>query len=130
MNSFLRKVEAERSVLSIVNKYTKGKEQLTGLSGLAISKWCSINSVSEDNSVPKSLHILGDLCNSLSDRSNESFVKIPTERICKIKGEELILNDALVILFKDRLTNSSSGTFRRFTMFCKERKNRAPSESP
>jgi len=28
------------------------------------------------------------------------------------------------------ITNSSSGTFRRFTIFCKERKNRAPSKSP
>ncbi|WXU00288.1 MAG: hypothetical protein Ctma_1001 [Catillopecten margaritatus gill symbiont] len=99
MNSFVRKVEAERSILTEVNIYTKGKGQLTGLSSSAIDNWCSFHNVELNGEVSNTLRNLSDLCNSLSDRSNESFVNIPIERIYKIKKEVLILIDGLTAHF-------------------------------
>jgi hypothetical protein len=99
MNSFLRKVEAERQVLSIVNHHTKGKGQLTGLSNASIKNWCSFHGIEENNQVLISLLNLADLCNSLSDRSNENFTQIPTERMVKIKAEKLVLSDTLMNKF-------------------------------
>jgi len=95
MNSFLRKVDAERSVLSVVNSYTTGSGQLSGLSGLSIYNWCSFHNISTTSHVSVRLHSLADLCNSLSDRSNESFVKLPIERHDRIKIEILMLNKIL-----------------------------------
>ena len=101
MNSFLRKVEAERNALSIVNHHTKGKGQLTGLSRASIGNWCSFHGISEDNKALTSLLALADLCNSLSNRSNESFIEIPAERLERIKVEESMLSDALVFMFRE-----------------------------
>jgi len=99
MNSFVRKVEAERSILTEVNIYTKGKGQLTGLSSSAIDNWCLFHNVELNGEVSNTLRNLSDLCNSLSDRSNESFVNIPIERIYKIKKEVLVLIDGLTAHF-------------------------------
>ncbi len=99
MNSFLRKVEAERNVLSVVNIHTSGKGQLTGLSSSSISNWCIFHGVSEDSKASRSLRSLANLCNSLSDRSNENFVRIPTERLQKITAETVVLRNTLAVLF-------------------------------
>lgn len=102
MNSFLRKVEAERNILSVVNIHTNGKGQLTGLSGSAIKNWCSFHNVSANSKVSRSLRSLADLCNSLSDRSNENFVRIPTERLLRIKTEMSVLKNTLEVIFSER----------------------------
>lgn len=99
MNTFIRKVDAERKVLSIINIYTKGKGQLTGLSSAAINNWSLFHKVSGESSIFLSINLLADLCNSLSDRSNENFVKIPTERLIKIDMELIVLRKSVRKLF-------------------------------
>ena len=72
-NSFMNKVSAERRVLSVVNARFRGDEQLAGLSKSAIDL-CQRNvGAQATNDVVETLIILADLCQSLSDRSHESF---------------------------------------------------------
>ena len=104
MNTFLNKVQAERRVLSAVNRYTPGKRQLRGLSFNAIANWASANNVVPGSQVIETLTGLGDLCSSLSDRSNESFNKIPVERIKQIEEQLQVLDKHI-----NCLTSASSG---------------------
>jgi len=63
---------------------------------------------------------------------NESRAKHIKDDYLKVNNKKV--GELAVELYDDfeniNLTNSSRGTFRRFTVFAKKRKNRAPSESP
>lgn len=72
-NSFLNKVTAERRVLAIVNARYAGVRQLAGLSGAAIARWRVAVSNSGTDRLAEILTRLGVICQSLSNRSNESF---------------------------------------------------------
>ena len=72
-NSFLNKVSAERRVLSIVNARFRGSEQLPGLSGPAIDLWKRKIADRASDEVIEILLVLSELCQTLSDRSHESF---------------------------------------------------------
>jgi hypothetical protein len=72
-NTFLNKVMAERAVLSIVNNYTSGGKQLSGLSWIAIDAWQRANGSVGTNPVINELKEISDLCQRLSDRSHETF---------------------------------------------------------
>jgi len=80
-NTFLNKVSAERRVLKIVNTRFKRKQQLTGLSRPAIQRWQSLVGVEPGSLFSLLLFSLADQCQSLSDRSNETFAVIETERV-------------------------------------------------
>jgi hypothetical protein len=68
-NTFLNKVMAERAVLSIVNNYTSGGKQLSGLSWIAIDAWQRANGSVGTNPVINELKEISDLCQRLSDPS-------------------------------------------------------------
>jgi hypothetical protein len=104
MNTFLNKVQAERRVLSTINSYTPGKLQLRGLSSNAITNWASANNIGFESHLIATITGLGDLCGSLSDRSNESFNRIPIERISRIEEQLQVLTNHL-----ECLTKPSSG---------------------
>ena len=72
-NSFMSKVAAERCVLSIVNARFRGTEQLAGLSKSAIDLWQRTVGDRATEQVIAALVVLAELCQSLSDRSHESF---------------------------------------------------------
>ena len=72
-NSFINKVSAERRVLSIVNSRFRGREQLAGLSKSAIELWQRTVGTQASSHVVAPLLELAELCQSLSDRSHESF---------------------------------------------------------
>jgi hypothetical protein len=72
-NSFMSKVAAERRVLSIVNARFRGAEQLAGLSKSAIELWQRTVGDQAIEEVVATLIVLAELCQSLSDRSHESF---------------------------------------------------------
>ena len=67
-NSFLNKVAAERSVLSVVNARTSGKRQLTGLSSAAIEMWRGKVGTEATKDVVGPLVTLADLCQRLSEQ--------------------------------------------------------------
>ena len=72
-NSFMNKVAAERRVLSIVNVRFRGSAQLPGLSKSAINLWRRTVGAQATDQVVAILIVLAELCQSLSDRSHESF---------------------------------------------------------
>lgn len=72
-NTFFTKVDAERRVLKVVNSYTKGLRQLSGLSWPAIDVWSRQNGLLDSDKVLGQLKSLSDLCQRLSDRSHETF---------------------------------------------------------
>ncbi len=72
-NSFMSKVAAERRVLSIVNARFRGPKQLAGLSKSAIDLWQRTVGDQATEQVVAALLVLAELCQSLSDRSHESF---------------------------------------------------------
>jgi hypothetical protein len=72
-NTFINKVQAERRVLDLVNRYTSRERQLAGLSRSAISDWQRRQGVAEAAAVVTELHTLAIACQSLSDRSQETF---------------------------------------------------------
>lgn len=72
-NTFLNKVTAERAVLRIVNTFTSGGKQLSGLSWVAIDAWQRANADIGTNSLINELKEISDLCQRLSDRSHETF---------------------------------------------------------
>ena len=73
VNSFMSKVAAERRVLSIVNARFRGTEQLAGLSKPAIDLWQRTVGGQATEQMVAALLVLAELCQSLSDRSHESF---------------------------------------------------------
>lgn len=93
-NPFINKVTAERKVLAIVNVHTPGNHQLTGLTAIAIIAWSRNVSFSHIEKITECLRILGQLCQRLSDRSQESFDTLDPSIMAKV-DEELILLNAL-----------------------------------
>jgi len=81
MNTFLNKVDAEREVLRVVNEVTSHQKQLAGLSGPAISNWQIRNEIPHDHGCISLLLELADACQTLSDRSNENFLPLPSEKM-------------------------------------------------
>jgi len=69
----MNKVVAERRVLSIVNVHFHGRTQLSGLSKPAIELWQRTVGIQASNDIVAMLIVLAELCQSLSDRSHESF---------------------------------------------------------
>lgn len=72
-NTFLNKVQAERRVLAMVNKYTRNVRQLTGLSAAAIDDWQRRQGVNGIGVIVAQLRELAVACQALSDRSHETF---------------------------------------------------------
>lgn len=72
-NTFLNKVSAERRVLSVINNRLSSDTQLTGLSSAAIRRWQGQMAFDHKSSVVSLLIQLAEKCQSLSDRSNETF---------------------------------------------------------
>lgn len=72
-NTFLNKVQAERRVLSMVNRRCGVDRQLAGLSGGAIDDWQRRSAMSNVADIAATLRSLGKSCQALSDRSHETF---------------------------------------------------------
>lgn len=87
---FANKVQSERKVLSIINSFTSGKNQLTGLTSYAITSWALNQKLDETHDFINLLHTLGALCQRLSDRSQESFESLDDSIVQKI--DDLIPN--------------------------------------
>jgi hypothetical protein len=85
-NTFLNKVTAERSVLSVVNERTSGKRQLTGLSSAAIELWRRKVGTEATKDVVGPLATLADLCQCLSDKSHETFQPLDPSFVAKIES--------------------------------------------
>jgi hypothetical protein len=78
-NAFLNKVHAERQVLTLVNRHYSDDRQLAGLSALALEQWRIRASLPKGHSLVQALIQLGKLTQTLSNRSNESFVPLDPE---------------------------------------------------
>jgi len=75
-NTFLNKVAAERKVLAVVNKKTPMANQLAGLSRAAIHQWRSKVGFEQNSDFFLEILKIAELCQSLSDRSHETFLPI------------------------------------------------------
>lgn len=94
-NSFLNKVSAERTVLTVVNARTSGRLQLTGLSSAAINLWRSKVGAEVTKDVVEPLMALAELCQRLSDRSHETFQSIDVSLSAKIESHLFALKHAV-----------------------------------
>lgn len=92
-NSFLNKVSAERKVLKIVNAWTPGRLQLTGLSSAAIALWSNKVGHEDTKDIIDPLKILAELCQCLSDRSHETFQPIDSSLASKIETNLISLKN-------------------------------------
>lgn len=99
-NSFLNKVSAERTVLSVVNARTSGRLQLTGLSSAAIDLWRSKVGTEVTRDVVGPLVALAELCQRLSDRSHETFQPIDAPLSAKIESHLIALRHAVAKMRK------------------------------
>jgi len=75
-NTFLSKVVAERAALAVVNKRYSGNRQLTGLSSASIEQWQSKVRLPANHLVLQLLTKLGEVAQTLSNKSNESFTPL------------------------------------------------------
>jgi hypothetical protein len=87
INTFIRKITAERKVLSVINAVTPGTQQLTGLSSAAIESWRKRAVIYEADQVSRRLIRIAALCQLLSDRSHESFQSLDPALMEKIDAE-------------------------------------------
>lgn len=94
-NTFVNKVAAERAVLGIVNAHTQGPRQLTGLSWVAIDAWQRSTGPIVDEKLIIELKKISDLCQSLSDRSHETFTKLDPDLGLLIMSRMQILSQLL-----------------------------------
>jgi hypothetical protein len=72
-NTFVRKVQAERKVLRVVNSLGDGPAQLACLSSAAIEAWRRKSACPNASLIGARLVRIADLCHRLSDRSHEHF---------------------------------------------------------
>ncbi len=94
-NTFLNRVSAERRVLAVVNAQLPSNQQLTGLSGAAISRWRAIVGLEKTSSANSILITLAEQCQRLSDRSNETFLPIEKADSENIEKQLVILKREL-----------------------------------
>lgn len=78
-NTFLSKVTAERAALAVVNQSYPGNRQLSGISSAAIEQWRNKMSLPVSHQVVQALLKIGDVAQTLSNKSNESFTPLTTE---------------------------------------------------
>lgn len=84
-NTFENRVATERRVLTAINKRVDRGRQLAGLSRPAIYLWAAgMNRNLGDTLVQRLLEI-GELCQSLSDRSHEAFIPLSPNVIHKLE---------------------------------------------
>lgn len=94
-NTFLNRVSAERRVLSVVNRKLSRANQLTGLSKAAISRWCTKVGLERTASINPILLSLAEMCQRLSDRSNETFLQIEQHEAASIEWQLVELEKEL-----------------------------------
>jgi hypothetical protein len=78
-NTFLSKVVAERAALAVINRSYSGNRQLSGLSSPAIEQWRLKVVLSADHLLVQTLVRLGEVAQTLSNKSNESFAPLTAE---------------------------------------------------
>lgn len=97
-NSFFNKITFERKVVEAVNSTDSRDAQLPGLSQAAIATWERRTNRHNASELGDQLRRLGRLCQTLSDRSHESFRQLHP-------NTEAAIDDGLAVL---RSTLSSS----------------------
>lgn len=78
-NTFLSKVVAERAALAVINRSYSGSRQLSGLSLPAIEQWRGKVALPADHQLVQTLVKLGEVAQTLSNKSNESFTPLTAE---------------------------------------------------
>ena len=78
-NTFLSKVAAERAALAVINRSYSGNRQLSGLSSPAIEQWRVKVALTADHLLVQTLVRLGEVAQTLSNKSNESFAPLTAE---------------------------------------------------
>jgi hypothetical protein len=97
-NSFLNKVSAERRVLTVINAHFRGNKQLAGLSKSAIDLWQRKVGAQATDEIIEILVVLAGLCQSLSDRSHESFKPLNQELEEQLEAALITLNTVVLQL--------------------------------
>jgi hypothetical protein len=86
-NTFVRRIDAERKILAVVNALTPRPGQLAGLSSAAIEAWRRQAVVPEAEELSRRLLQIASLCQLLSDRSHESFESLDPALMEQIEAE-------------------------------------------
>lgn len=87
-NTFLNKVVAERAALAVINRIYSGNRQLSGLSSPAIEQWRSKVTLPVSHLLVQTLVRLGEVAQTLSNKSNESFTPLTAD--VKVKLDQLM----------------------------------------
>lgn len=94
-NTFISKVQAEREILAVVNRAYAGELQLSGLSSCAIEYWRAQVSLPANHPLIESLVALAAMTQTLSNRSNQSFVPLDPSVLPEIRRRTLELQYAV-----------------------------------
>ncbi|MFT3880399.1 MAG: hypothetical protein QM703_12150 [Gemmatales bacterium] len=105
MNTFVDKVQFERQFLKTVNSYCKSGSQLKGLSLPAIHSWIGQFGIEKNDMLLTLLVKAGVGCQSISNRSNQNFMKLTKA----VTAEFDSINSSLE---NELRTRAQSGLFR------------------
>jgi hypothetical protein len=76
MNEFNNRIEAQRQILRVVNRYGWAKEELFGLSAKAIERWVSVNRIDQSATLVK---LVLDASSKLFFLANKSQEQVSPE---------------------------------------------------
>ncbi len=71
MSEFNNRMDAQRAILSVINRDKNQVEELCGLSKKALERWMQINRVAPTGKIPKLLTELSDKLFFLANKSQE-----------------------------------------------------------
>lgn len=102
-NSFINRVSAERRALAVINEKMPYSKQLTGLSRPAIHEWRTRVGFEHTKDISLKIIKVAELCQSLSDRSHETFFPVDASIAIEIGVhiENLRLSMAIISNFKN-----------------------------
>ena len=95
MDEFNNRMDAQRSVLEVVNRQVGNKEELCGLSKKAIERWIGANQINSESEVCKILYSISEKLFFLATKSQEQISEKYRLVSSEISGLKLDLEKAM-----------------------------------
>ena len=88
MDEFNNRMDAQRSVLNVINRQVDRKEELCGLSKKAIERWIAANQIDSESEVCKILYSISEKLFFLANKSQEQIseeYRVVSSEISRLK---------------------------------------------
>ena len=95
MDEFNNRMDAQRSVLEVVNRQVDNKEELCGLSKEAIERWITANQINPESEVCRILYSISAKLFFLANKSQEQVSETYRLVSSEISGLKLNLEKAM-----------------------------------